>query len=197
LVVFTLAFACEDAEPPADPRPAGPETLWIEIADQPFELELALDREVRFRGMGGRTSIAPNGGMLFVNRVSRPQAMVMRDCLIAIDVAFLDAGGRVVAIHAMLPEPPRRPGEGLRAYESRLPQYSSGAPALFAIETAGGRMSELGLRVGDRLVFDGAGLASSNEPGEAAASQHSSAPPSVHQPPGEKTLNFTHPSRSP
>jgi len=32
--------------------------------------------------------------------------------------------------------------------------YSSGAPAGFAIETAGGRLDEVGLRVGDRVIFD-------------------------------------------
>ena len=37
--------------------------------------------------------------------------MVMRDCRVAIDVAFLDGAGRVVAIHEMPVEPPRLPRE--------------------------------------------------------------------------------------
>jgi uncharacterized membrane protein (UPF0127 family) len=92
--------------------------------------------------------------MLFANTVESPQAMVMRDCAIPIDVAFLDLSGEVVAIHEMRPELPRRPAESQREYESRLPVYRSGAPAGFAIETAGGRLDEIGLQVGDRVAFD-------------------------------------------
>jgi uncharacterized membrane protein (UPF0127 family) len=128
------------------------------MAGEPFELELALAPEARYRGLSGRLSIARNRGMLFVNVVPGPQAMVMRDCPIAIDVAFLDLGGEVVAIHEMQPEPARRSDESPAAYEARLPAYQSGFPAGFAIELAGGRFSELGLRVGDRVVFDGAAL---------------------------------------
>jgi uncharacterized membrane protein (UPF0127 family) len=84
--------------------------------------------------------------------------MVMRRCPVPIDVAFLDAEGRVVAIHAMAPEPPRAPGASAAVYEAPLPTYVSAVPAQFAVETAGGRLGELGLAVGDRLVFDAEGL---------------------------------------
>ena len=50
--------------------------------------------------------------------------------------------------------PPRAPGETPFAYEGRLRLYASGAPARFAIETAGGRLQELGLAVGDRVPLD-------------------------------------------
>ncbi len=84
--------------------------------------------------------------------------MVMRRCPIPLDVAFLDAAGRVVAIRSMTVEPPRARGESVASYERRLPIYRSGDPAQFAVETAGGRLMELGLAVGDRLVFDVEGL---------------------------------------
>ena len=83
-----------------------PEALWVEIAGEPFELELALDAASRHQGLSGRRAIEPNGGMLFVNTVESPRAMVMRDCAIPIDVAFLDFSGEVVAIHEMRPELP-------------------------------------------------------------------------------------------
>jgi uncharacterized membrane protein (UPF0127 family) len=92
--------------------------------------------------------------MFFVHATEGPQAMVMRDCAIPIDVAFLDFSGEVVAIHEMRPELPRRPAESQSEYESRLRVYQSGAPAGFAIETAGGRLNEVGLQVGDRVAFD-------------------------------------------
>lgn len=160
LVCLTAtALACpEPGAPPTAPEAREiPESLWVEIAGEPFELELALDAAARYQGLSGRRAIDPNGGMLFVNTEEVPRAMVMRDCFVPIDVAFLDFSGEVVAIHEMRPELPRRPGESPRAYESRLRVYESGAPAGFAIETAGGRLGEVGLRVGDRVAFDIAG----------------------------------------
>ncbi len=149
-----LALACTESESPPNTPPATPEALWVEIAGEPLELELALDAATRYQGLSGRLAIEPNGGMLFVSTVERPQAMVMRDCAISIDVAFLDFSGEVVAIHEMRPELPRRPGESRSEYESRLRVYPSVAPAGFSVETAGGRLDEIGLRVGDRVVFD-------------------------------------------
>ena len=97
--------------------------------------------------------------MLFAFGSPRPLAMVMRDCPEPIDVAFLDGEGRVVALHSMRPEPPRGAGESAIQYERRLPAYPSAAPAQFAVEVAGGRLAQLGVQVGTRLVFDAAALA--------------------------------------
>ena len=150
--VVAAGAACVDPDPPA--RPAAPETAWVEIAGQLFELELALDRATRLRGLSDRPRISRNGGMLFVYQRPRPRALVMRRCPVPIDAAFIDEAGRVVAIRAMEVEPPRAPGESAAAYEARLPVYEGGVPAQFVIETAGGRLRELGLAVGDHLVFD-------------------------------------------
>ena len=153
-LLAAIALACTESEPPPKIPLEVPKTLWVEIAGEPFELELALDAATRYQGLSGRLAIEPNGGMLFVNTVERPQAMVMRDCAIPIDVAFLNFSGEVVGIHKMRPELPQRPGESQGEYESRLRVYESGVPAGFAIETAGGRLDEVGLEVGDRVVFD-------------------------------------------
>jgi len=154
LFLAVVALACRQSQSPSNTPLEVPETLWVEIGGEPFELELALDAGSRYTGLSGRSAIDPNGGMLFVDPVERPQAMVMRDCPMPIDVAFLDASGEVVAIYEMRPELPRRPGESRSEYESRLRVYGSGVPAKFAIETAGGRLSEVGLQEGDRVVFD-------------------------------------------
>lgn len=150
-------LACRE---PAHDAPVAPgETIFLAIGGETFALELALDPATRQRGLGGRTSLARNGGMFFAFRTPRPLSMVMRDCPAAIDVAFLDGDGRVVALHAMPPELPRRPGESALAYERRLPEYPSGVPAQFAVELAGGRLAQLGVEVGSRLAFDAPALA--------------------------------------
>jgi uncharacterized membrane protein (UPF0127 family) len=130
---------------------AEPEVVWVALGGETFSLELAADPETRRRGLSGRGVIPRNRGMLFV--LPRPErfSMVMRDCSAPIDVAFLDGTGRVVARHEMHPEPPRAPGETPYQYEQRLRAYPSGVPVQFAVETAGGRLRELGLAVGDRI----------------------------------------------
>jgi uncharacterized membrane protein (UPF0127 family) len=130
------------------------DTTAVVLGGERFTLEIARDPATQFRGLGGRTHIARDGGMLFVFDRPRATAFVMRDCKVPIDVAYLDAAGRVIAIHEMQPEPPRRPDEDPMDYEARLKQYPSGLPAWFAIETAGGRLREAGLRGGDVVELD-------------------------------------------
>jgi hypothetical protein len=156
-LLLCLALACP--EPARDAPAAGGETIFLAIGGESFALELALDPATRQRGLSGRADLPRNAGMFFVFPSPRPLAMVMRDCPEPIDVAFLDGEGRVVALHGMHPEPPRRAGESAMQYERRLPAYPSGVPAQFAVEVAGGRLAQLGVRVATRLVFDAAALA--------------------------------------
>jgi uncharacterized membrane protein (UPF0127 family) len=145
---LALALAgCQDK-----PVPAGYES--VRIGSDRFLLELAADNAKRVKGLGGRNEIAADGGMLFVFPAPMPLAFVMRDCPIAIDVAFLDGAGRVLTVHEMKPEPARQPGESAESYEQRLPRYESRFPAQFAIETRGGRLKEVGLKEGDRPGLD-------------------------------------------
>ena len=135
-----------------------PELLWVALGGETFRLELAADPETRRRGLSGRGAIPRGSGMLFV--LPRPElfAMVMRDCSEPIDLAFLDAEARVVAVYEMKPEPARRPRETPFEYERRLRPYASGVPVQFAVETAGGRLREVGLQVGDQLLIDAEAL---------------------------------------
>ena len=55
LSVFLLAsigLTCSESEQTPRPETSRPETLWIEIAGEPFELELALDPQAQYRGLG-------------------------------------------------------------------------------------------------------------------------------------------------
>ena len=153
LVGIALLLLCPaPAHPDEDHH--SPEVVWVALGGESFQLELALDPQTRQRGLSGRESISRHGGMLFVLPSPRPFAMVMRDCSVPIDVAFLDDAGRVVAVHEMKVEPPRQPGEPRVLYEARLSAYPSGQPVRFAIETAGGRLAQLGLTVGNEIPLD-------------------------------------------
>ncbi|HVZ94106.1 MAG TPA: DUF192 domain-containing protein [Phycisphaerales bacterium] len=126
----------------------------VKIAGKAFQLDEALDELTRMKGLGGRASIPDDGGMIFVFPSIQVMQFVMRDCPVAIDVAFLDNSGRVLVFHEMTPEDPRKPGESKQAYEDRLKRYSSRFPARIAVETQGGMMKKLGLKAGDIIQFD-------------------------------------------
>ncbi len=143
-LVFASAAAAQSGLP----------TVPVVIAGESFRLELAADSETMFRGLGGRTGIPARGGMLFAYPAPRPLAFVMRDCLVPLDIAFLDADGRVLNRHTMEVEPPRRDDESVAAYEARLPSYRSTGAARYAVEVAGGLLDELGVRPGDRIDIE-------------------------------------------
>jgi uncharacterized protein len=118
----------------------------VQIKGVLFELELALTPEERAEGLMGREKIAKNGGMLFIFPAEPPYpndlGFWMKNCLMPIDLLFLDPTGRVVAVHEMEPPMPGTP-------DHELPTYRSGVPAQFAIELKGGRAAELGVTNGD------------------------------------------------
>ncbi|MCW5768738.1 MAG: DUF192 domain-containing protein [Phycisphaeraceae bacterium] len=138
-------------------------TMTVKLKDKPFKLEVAATNEARIKGMGGRTEIPPGTGMLFVFPRAQRLSFLMRDCPIPIDVLFIDATGRITAIHTMQPEEPRRPDEDDYAYDARLKKYSSRFPAQFAIEIEGGMAAKLGITEGEKVAIDTARLSKASE----------------------------------
>ncbi|MFG0305322.1 MAG: DUF192 domain-containing protein [Phycisphaerales bacterium JB040] len=166
--VFLLAAACVVTLPAcvklsgcAEPMPeVAPATMKVTISGKTYTLELALDDATRTKGLGQRTELAPDAGMLFSFPRSDERYFVMRDCFIPLDIIFLDATGNVTATHHMPIEPPRGEGEGEvgdylnRAYASRLKRYGSRYAAKYAIEIPGGALEELDVKPGDRIDLD-------------------------------------------
>ncbi len=143
------------SDSPSSRAPAGePERIPVTIAGRVFKLEPALDDKTRTKGLGDRTEIAEDGGMLFVFPDIARRDFVMRDCPIPIDIIYLDGAGRVLTTHAMVPEEPRKPGESDYAYEMRLKRYPSRFPTGLVVELRGGMIKELGVKPGDKLEFD-------------------------------------------
>ncbi len=140
----------------------------VKVGGKTCFLEIAADPDTRMKGLGGRTQIEDNGGMIFVFPATQVmvQSFVMRDCPIDIDIIYTDGVGRMLAMHEMKKEAPRDPAkdEGKEgdmtnaAYDKRLPRYSSRYPATFAIELKAGSIKTLGLKEGDLAVFDHAAL---------------------------------------
>lgn len=162
----------------ATPQPTL-ETVDVKLDGKTFKLELAATDEQRFRGLSGRTEIAADGGMLFTFQRPSRQNFVMRDCPIAIDIIYVDATGRITAMHHMQPEAERSEEEKVLPedaripvwartndkYEERLKKYSSKFDAIIVIELRantlnieGSNPKGLNLKVGQKLDLDMAAL---------------------------------------
>jgi uncharacterized membrane protein (UPF0127 family) len=137
-----------DASPPASRPSTQPATETITIAGEMFKLELAADFASRNKGLMGRTSIDDRGGMLFIHTDPAVLSFWMANCVIDIDILFLDSQGRITATHQMKAEPPKHQNESQKAYEDRLKRYSSKRIAQFAIELKAGSIERLKLKPG-------------------------------------------------
>ncbi len=119
--------------PAAAPRSeGGPPTVVVEVA---------ATGAARQRGLGGRETLADGAGMLFVYADSQARRFWMKDCLVALDIAFLDEKGRVLKI-ATLP-----PGAGLSGPD--IPAARCDAAVRYVLEVRARWFAEQGLGEGD------------------------------------------------
>jgi len=106
-----------------------------------FEVEIAATDARRERGLMGRESLGKQSGMLFVYREPGPRSFWMKGCLIGLDIAFLDSGGRILRV-ATLP-----PGIGLMG--SDVPSSACDGAVSLVLELRARRFAELGVGTGD------------------------------------------------
>jgi uncharacterized membrane protein (UPF0127 family) len=141
------ASACSDSS-------RDPNSTTVEISGERFTLEIAADDVSRAQGLKGRLEIPADGGMLFVFPRPGLQSFWMEDCLVDIDIIYLDAQGRVTAAHEMKVEPPRRAEENQQAYQRRLRGYRSVYPAQFAIELKAGTIARLDIGIERKIELE-------------------------------------------
>ena len=120
-----------------------PSPRHVTINNQTWRVEVASTDEQRHTGLAGRTGLPENSGMLFIFRTPGMLEFCMRGCVVDLDVAFIGADFRVVAIHTMAVE------DDLAGRTA----YSSGAPAQFALEVAAGLLAKADVKVGDKVIF--------------------------------------------
>lgn len=130
------------------------QTVSLAIAGEAYSLWIADDRPSWTTGLAGVTAIPEYGGMLFVYPYPRLHQFYMAHCHADIDVIFLDRRNRIVSMHEMKAEPPIGENEQYDAYLRRLPRYSSGRPAQYAIELKAGSIRRLGLQTGQVIDLD-------------------------------------------
>jgi uncharacterized membrane protein (UPF0127 family) len=113
-------------------------TGQIKVGAHPLKVELALSEPQRMQGLMFREKLGRNDGMLFVFDAPAYQSMWMKNTLIPLSVAFLDADGVILNILDMEPH-------------NLTPNMSAG-PAVYAIETNKGWFAEKKIRPGDRAT---------------------------------------------
>ena len=142
------------AAPAARTSAAGLPVEKVVIGGKPHDLEVAATQDAVQRGLSKRATLPDGTGMIFVFPESRILDFWMIDCLMDIDVAYLDRNGKVVSVHTMKAEPPQAAGESREAYKGRLTRYPSADDAMFAIELQPGAFGKLGVKPGDRVTLD-------------------------------------------
>ncbi len=127
-------------------------TITWHINDHTFTLETALDEDARERGLMHRTadSLPPDRGMIFAFTKTAPRFFWMNNCLIDLDVIFIDAAGRVVNVSHMTAPPPGTPENTIRNPASPY-NASSNYPAQFVIELNRNAADPLHLTPGQKL----------------------------------------------
>ena len=93
-----------------------------------------------------RKSLPADAGMLFIFPEPQPQSFWMSNCLIDIDIAYIDDDGKIVDVLHMKAPPP-----GTSA--SSLERYPSSRPVRFALETNAGWFEGKG--IGPGAVVEG------------------------------------------
>ena len=132
-LIAVLAIAAA----PALAQPPPPRMVELGAGMHVIRAEVADSFATRTQGLMDRTSLPPNGGMLFVFDEDGTHCMWMKNTLIPLSVAFLDERGAIVNIADMQP----------RSEQS----HCAARPARYALEMTQGWFAQRGLRAGARL----------------------------------------------
>ena len=133
LVALSLAAAAASAVAQA---PAA-RTIELGAGMYLIHAEVADSFATRMQGLMHRTSLPPNGGMLFVFDEEATPCMWMKNTLIPLSVAFLDASGAIINIADMQPHSEQ--------------SHCAARPSRYALEMTQGWFAQRGMHAGTRL----------------------------------------------
>ncbi len=112
-------------------------TTHIRVASHPLAVEVAASEPQRMQGLMFRKKLGRDDGMLFIFEEPAYHSMWMKNTLIALSVAFLDAEGRILNILDMEPQ--------------TLDTHAAAGAAVYAIETNKGWFAAHRVKAGDKV----------------------------------------------
>ena len=113
-------------------------TATLRIGAHALKVEVAASDPQREKGLMFRETMPRNEGMLFVFDEPAYHSMWMKNTLLPLSVAFVDAHGTILNILDMEPR--------------TLDSHMSAGPAIYAIETNKGWFEEKKIKAGDKVT---------------------------------------------
>jgi uncharacterized membrane protein (UPF0127 family) len=153
-LIVLLALACakpQTASPsPTTAQPPQPTTTTsapsITFPDNyVVRVEVAADDETRAQGLMYRDRLPEAAGMIFIFPQAGEYPFWMKNCLISLDLIWLDAAHKIVHIAHDVPPCKADP----------CPNYPPNATASYVLEVAGGVAAKHHLAAGQTLRFSG------------------------------------------
>lgn len=118
---------------------SGSSLVKISVGGKDVHVELAIEPEVRGRGLQFRTSLTENHGMLFVFPVEGRHAFWMKDTHIPLSIAFINKGGLITQIEDMEPD--------------SLERHTPSDKVKYALEMNGGWFKRNNIHAGGRVTI--------------------------------------------
>ena len=144
LHMLILAFAVYQCSPQSNDSPkqqAQAAALpTIKVGAKTLQVEIVQNDEERMRGLMHRDQLPAEQGMLFVFEEAQIQSFWMRNTFIALDIAFIDANGKIIDIQRMTPL-------------DETKSYQSPAPVPYVLEVNAGWFERNGIGVGETVKF--------------------------------------------
>ncbi|MBI3772824.1 MAG: DUF192 domain-containing protein [Gammaproteobacteria bacterium] len=115
--------------------------MILTLSGKTFIVELAETPDEHATGLMNRTQLAPNHGMLFVYAGPYQVSFWMKNTLLALDILFFDADGRLLETYLDI-QPCR---------QTSCPRYQSHFPIQYALELPAGSVGNFGIHKGDQF----------------------------------------------
>ena len=140
-VALLLAIACSSGgvATPASCLPAGQVDFG---AQRHLRVQVAEDDASRAQGLMGVTALGADEGMAFLWDEPTTGSFWMKDTLIPLSIAFVDAGGRIITIRDMTP-----------CTAEPCDTYEATGPYVMAVEANEGWFDGQAITVGDPARF--------------------------------------------
>lgn len=119
------------------------ELLFGEVS---LNAKVAYSKESQMKGLMGVKSLKDNEGMIFVYDEPSYLSFWMKNTLIPLSIAFIEADGRIAEIYNMKVE-----GRDKKDYE--FPVYQSPTMVMYAVEAPSGWFTLNGIQKNDRMTI--------------------------------------------